>query len=439
MNDVHMSHAMEFPYPQSMANCVTCHEGKLDKVLSDANFTIETCKSCHPVNGAKAEAAEGEEPAYDTTKLALKTIIPPAVHANMDLNTTDCTTCHGEGKAAPGFKQIHTGYDKAIYTADGVRYSDAISVTIDSATLDGNKLDIKFKAGESPDIEGLDVADITPTVLVGLYGWDTKDFIVGPHERLTDDNNDGKIDGNDQRALEFEVGAEHPRMATVSAEDGQWEVTADLSEWADLIADGTVKRVEIGVLPALANADEAPVAIDAASKTFDLGANAFDDEFFGPIADVEKCENCHEALATTFHSPEYGGNVTVCRMCHITKAGGSHLEMQSRSLDSYVARDPLWPGFRRQRHRLRRPGAGDGIRAPHRVPVPDARQHELRVLSRRREVQRAGSVQVAAGSSLGVRHKRDRRQGHRRCAVLCHWPCYPGLWRMPPGGADQGR
>ena len=30
MNDVHMSHAMEFPYPQSMANCVTCHEGKLD-------------------------------------------------------------------------------------------------------------------------------------------------------------------------------------------------------------------------------------------------------------------------------------------------------------------------------------------------------------------------------------------------------------------------
>ena len=25
MNDVHMSHAMEFPYPQSMSNCVTCH------------------------------------------------------------------------------------------------------------------------------------------------------------------------------------------------------------------------------------------------------------------------------------------------------------------------------------------------------------------------------------------------------------------------------
>ena len=58
MNDVHMSHAMEFPYPQSMANCVTCHAGKLDTVLADTNFTITTCRSCHPVTGAKAEAAE---------------------------------------------------------------------------------------------------------------------------------------------------------------------------------------------------------------------------------------------------------------------------------------------------------------------------------------------------------------------------------------------
>jgi hypothetical protein len=66
MNDVHMSHAMEFPYPQSMANCVTCHEGKLDKVLSDANFKVSTCKSCHPVTGAKAKVAkDGDTPAYD--------------------------------------------------------------------------------------------------------------------------------------------------------------------------------------------------------------------------------------------------------------------------------------------------------------------------------------------------------------------------------------
>ncbi len=46
MTDVHASHNNEFPYPQSMANCVTCHtystdaaKDKFDMTLSDANFT----------------------------------------------------------------------------------------------------------------------------------------------------------------------------------------------------------------------------------------------------------------------------------------------------------------------------------------------------------------------------------------------------------------
>ncbi len=333
MNDVHMSHAMEFPYPQSMSNCVTCHEGKLDVVLSDENFNVKTCKSCHPVTGA---VAEGEEPAYDTTKLALKTILPSPYHDSLDLNTVDCAMCHGEGKAI-AFKQIHTGYDKAIYTADGQKYSDAISVSVDSAAFDGGMLNIQFSAAEDPDIEGLDVADIAPTVLVGLYGYDTKDYIIGPHERLFDDNGDGTIDSKDQRTLEAAVGAEHPRIKTVSTAGGKWEVTADLSAWADMIADGTVKRVEIGVMPALKNADEVALALNAPSRTFDLGANAFADDFYSPIVKVaEGCETCHDALATTFHSPDRGGNVVVCRLCHITKSGGSHLEMQSRSIDSYV-------------------------------------------------------------------------------------------------------
>jgi OmcA/MtrC family decaheme c-type cytochrome len=48
------------------------------------------------------------------------------------------------------------------------------------------------------------------------------------------------------------------------------------------------------------------------------------------------CYDCHDALATNYHSPDRGGNIVVCRMCHITKSGGSHLEMQSRSIDSYA-------------------------------------------------------------------------------------------------------
>ncbi len=94
--------------------------------------------------------------------------------------------------------------------------------------------------------------------------------------------------------------------------------------------------MEIAVLPTLKN-DGVTLALDAPSRTFDLGANAFADDFYSPIVKVtDGCNNCHEALATTFHTPDRGGNIVVCRMCHITKSGASHLEMESRSIDSYV-------------------------------------------------------------------------------------------------------
>ena len=338
MNDVHMSHAMEFPYPQSMSNCATCHEGKLDMVLADSKMTWDTCRSCHPQVGAVGPTPEGaEEPSWDTTKLALKTIIPEAIHGSMDLTTTDCASCHSATGTAKPFNQIHTGYDKIIYTADGVRYSDVFTVTVDSASFANNLLTVQFSATEAPDLADLDAASIVPTVMVGMYGYDTKDFIVGAHERLIDDNGDGALDSKDSRNLEAELGADHPRIKTVSADGGKWEFTADLSPWADLISNGTVKRVEIGVLPALANADELQLAVDATSRTFDLAANDFADKYYKPITKVEKgCNECHGALATNFHEPSYGGSTVVCRMCHIPKNGGSHLEMQSRSLDSYV-------------------------------------------------------------------------------------------------------
>ena len=336
MNDVHMSHAMEFPYPQSMSNCVTCHEGKLDKILTDANFQTSTCKSCHPVTGAVKK--DGDTVVYDTTTFALKTILPEAIHGSMDLDKTDCTSCHGEGKSAPAFNQIHTGYNKAIYTADGKKFSDIVKVSIDKASFAENKLTVSFSAAASEDI-GIDANSITPTVMVSLYGWDTKDFLVGAHERLKDDNNDGTIDSKDSRALEFVVDGKdaNPRYSVGSAADGKWEVTADLSDWADMIKDGSVKRVEIAVMPKLVNADGVTLALNAPSRTFDLTTNRFNDAFYSPIVKVtDGCDTCHEALATTFHTPDRGGNIVVCRMCHITKAGGSHLELQSRSIDSYV-------------------------------------------------------------------------------------------------------
>jgi len=314
---------MEFSDPQSMANCVTCHEGKLDTVLSDNNLNMETCKSCHPMTGSEE---------YGTAELALETIIPH------EISNTACKSCHRRGGIASTFSQIHSGYDKMIYAAADLKYSDAIVVTIDNASVADNKITIQFSAAETTDLAGIDVANIVPTVVVGMYGWGSKDFIVGPHERLVDDNGDGEISrsSGDQRALEYEVGAEHPRATTVSAADGSWEVVLDMSTWADLIDDGTVERVEIAVMPELEDAEGVTFALDSPNRTFDLGTNAFDDDYYSPIVDIEKCHNCHEALATNYHSPDRGGSIVTCRLCHITKSRGSHLEMQSRSLDSYV-------------------------------------------------------------------------------------------------------
>jgi len=329
MNDVHMSHAMEFPYPQSMSSCVTCHEGKLDMILTDANFNPSTCKSCHAVTGPEEGTGANRAP-------ALEAVVPHGFD-----ETQDCASCHKADGVAPVFSEIHTGYDKSIYTADGVRYSDIFTVSVDEASLADNVLTIKFSAVKNGEGTELEPADIIPTVMVGLYGWDTKDFIVSPHSRDADNN----------RLLEFQIveGATNPRITVVSAAGGSWEVTADLSEWTDMLADGSVKRAEIAVMPLLANVvgevdshengetDDTAYAINAPSRTFDLGANAFDDEFYSPIVKVvDGCNECHDALATTFHSPDRGGNVVVCRMCHVTTSGGSHLEMQSRSIDSYV-------------------------------------------------------------------------------------------------------
>lgn len=325
MNDVHMSHAMEFGYPQSMSNCATCHEGKLDRVMTDANFTIETCKSCHPVTGPAdpADAEAGRAPALKAIWAA----------ENVAWHTTEmvCNQCHKNANTsgAPGFSTIHTGYNPMIYAdAAGTKYSDLITGTIDAVSVSDNVLTISFSATGSAG--AVSATDITPTLLVSLYGYDTKDFLVSNHGKTIDADRDG----------EFLVGAagnSNARFTTVSAANGSWVVTMDLSAWADKIADGSVKRAEVSFLPTLKDADGVILALDAPSRTFNLTTNAFDDSFYSPIVKVATgCNNCHDALATTFHSADRGGNIVVCRMCHTTASGGYHLEMQSRSIDSYI-------------------------------------------------------------------------------------------------------
>ena len=324
-NDTHMSHAMEFEYPQSMANCATCHAGHLAEIMVDANFKPETCKSCHPVTPNTTTQA-GRAPALMT--LTGTTTAAP-YHATINFYTAGpaaCTGCHGPTGPGPTFAALHTGYDPMIYKG-GVKYSNQIVATIDSTVATGNVLDIKFSVTETAGF-GVPLTNMMPTVVISLYGYDTKDFIVSGHNR----------DDLVNRNLEYVVGgAAHPRFTVVSnttaAESASFEVTADLSYWAPMIADGTIKRAEIAVLPTV-KVGTTTIALNAPSKTFDLVGNAFTTS--APIVDVAKCNKCHDALATSFHSADRGGNVTVCRVCHTTLNGGSHLEMQSRSIDSYT-------------------------------------------------------------------------------------------------------
>ena len=327
MNDTHMSHAMEFDYPQSMSNCNTCHAGHLAEISADAKFTPATCKSCHPVTG-NTTTQVGRAPALQTI---MTTKGVAALHTGVDFYTagpTACNFCHKDGGIGKTIGQIHSGFNPKIYNAAGAKYATNVVATIDSATQTGNVLDVKFSVTE-PAGFGVDLTGMTPTVLISLYGYDTKDFVVSAH------NKDDLVNRN----LEFVVGgtATHPRFTTVAnvtaTESASFEVTADLSYWASMIADGTITRAEIVVMPTV-KIGTTIIALNAPNKTFDLVGGAFTTS--AAIVDPAKCDKCHDALGSSFHSGDRGGSVVACRVCHTTLNGGSHLEMQSRSIDSYV-------------------------------------------------------------------------------------------------------
>lgn len=333
MNDTHMSHAMEFPYPQSMATCTTCHDGKLDRILNDASFTWETCQSCHPVNGPEEGTDSHRAP-------AMVTVWTDAGVEGFHDTSMDCTSCHSAAGSATVFSGLHTGYDSTIYAdASGTRYSDIFTASIDAVSMSDNMVTIEFSATKNLDVTSLTAADMTPTVFIGMIGYDTHQYLVNPHGRAFDDDGDGEIGRSDNRNSEAVAGEDHPRFTTVSAANGSWKMIGDLSAWAHLIADGDVTRLEIGMRPTLANAAGTTVAIDAVTRTYDLSTSSFDDSYFkgdNAIVAVEKCNTCHDALATTFHSADRGGSIEMCKMCHAATNDGSHMELQSRSIDSYV-------------------------------------------------------------------------------------------------------
>ncbi|BDG09227.1 multiheme c-type cytochrome [Anaeromyxobacter paludicola] len=391
MNDTHMAHSGEIKYPQEMSNCVVCHEGNLATITADQNFNGKVCKSCHPTTSPVDAAAPSFANVTDGAKLGQKlayhnfnwqngTVLEGTAPNQTELA---CTACHSDsakdvncdanynctvdqtsgaidgkgpfmyGSYVPLFKDIHSGLNKAIYAADGSRYSASMQTTVGTTSFASNKLTLAFSVSNVPSN-----VTIKPTVTASLYGYDTKDFVVSGHSSQFSDKTPN---------LEFSEGAclrgtggttgvpckpsNTARLNVTplaAAGNSNWTVTIDLSTWATKLSDGSVKRIEVGFLPdatlvtgVAPNTVSTSIAISGLAVTYDLGAGAVVQDTVGKganaIVDAAKCNNCHDALGTTFHSPSYGSaGVVGCRLCHFVGTGGSHLEMQSRSIDSYV-------------------------------------------------------------------------------------------------------
>ena len=350
MNDVHMAHSMEFPYPQSISNCATCHEGKLDQVLANTNFTPETCLSCHPVQGTDAwpELGVQEEGAYYQEHRApaleylwtrgpfdLTYHIPIIENPALDPAGTACQECHGNGISRP-FDELHTGYDVRIANAAGEKYRDLFTVSIDDLALAGDILTISYSANDTA---------IEPHVFVSFYDWDSKQFIVPSHQR------DGSLacsDGSRGCRFEYAPGDTNPLFPSFrEAAPGSYVLTADIAAFQavvtddipTLIANGDVKKAEITLAPRL-DVDGVAVGLNAVTQTLDLGAGTFVDEYFkgeNAVVDTDKCNVCHDQLAVTFHSGRgRGGDIVACKNCHAPVFPGSHVEIASRSIENYV-------------------------------------------------------------------------------------------------------
>ncbi len=385
MNDVHQSHAMEFPYPQSMQNCATCHgalfdetgaeipgTNKLDAVLADENFTAETCLSCHPVDGEgawpKTIDENGDEVLDDNGRSIAEDYyqgnrapalaylwfeagvdqLHPAARA--DILAAPCGDCHRDGGFAPQFTAYHTGYDVNITDPDGVRYADAYTVAIDAIAYDAETglITVDFSASDPA---------IVPELYISFYGWDSKHMIVAGHERDANEACQGRAPGCQMEYVPESSGGDANPLFTENegSAPGAWSVTADPSLWQltktplvpDMIADGTIRNIEVIVAPELNLADLDPagddinVVLTAASETFDLVNGASDPEYFkgdAAVVSTEKCNVCHDALASSFHSESGrgGDGIEVCKNCHNVTYAGSHIEMASRNIDNYV-------------------------------------------------------------------------------------------------------
>jgi len=308
-------------------------------------FTADTCQSCHALQGIEAwpedagTTLEGQY-AQPHRPPPLEFLWARAGVEGFHNIGLDCTTCHEPvGGVAPTFADLHNGYDDHIYDAAGQKYSDLNTVSVDNVTRSGDLLTVNFTATNP---------EISPTLAISFYGWDTKHYIVPAHER--DGNGiDCPHSSRPGCNIEWTPGSTKPFFTEDSASvAGDWSVTFDMSLFQavktdpipQLIMDGAVKYAEITILPRLV-VDTADVVLEAVSTSYDLGGSLIVEDYFqgaNASVDIEKCNACHDTLGSTFHAGRGrgGDSMQTCKVCLATTFPGGHIEMASRSIDSYV-------------------------------------------------------------------------------------------------------
>lgn len=317
MADVHASHNNVFPYPQAMANCVTCHPAgaSFDATLSDANFTQAVCETCH-----------ANVPATNTVvKKPLASIVPHQIP------TAPCNTCHMLGGIAKDFKTIHGGFDTQKYSSAVTATAGTLQYTyfIDTIVKTGNNLAItwgaKDAAGSAVDVLNLDATGGKPVflglpadranesegtrIMVGYYGWGT--------------NTIADYDNYQKAAI----------IANTTYAAGKATTNFALSTKLDT---NKAVKLEVGLI-GVPQVNGKMVAVKAVTRGLIIDSGLLVDR--AAIVTDAKCNTCHDNILMHVgdsHGHTTVGNVTACEFCHNPSGGSGHYAQQSKDISSYL-------------------------------------------------------------------------------------------------------
>jgi OmcA/MtrC family decaheme c-type cytochrome len=307
---------IEFGYPQAMTNCATCHDSalKLTTILDDANFTYDTCMTCH---------TGMDDAAWDFSDASFHSAYTTA---------TNCQGCHsaGAGYVGPSFTSLHNGgYDPKKYTDTGLtKYTyDALAVT-----SDGTDVTVVWGAKDSAAAQ-VDVSNEDAAAGPVFYGLPADRNNASEGVRLlvgyfADGTNDVvSYDNFNTTALQ---------AAGVTTYAGGI-ATSVLPLSAEKIAAANATKGIVALI-GIPQEDGKNVAVVSVVAEFMIDGTAVTTPRTD-IADVASCDNCHDSILI-HEAGAYGhtavAEVKACMICHAPSSAAGHYAQQSRSLDAYI-------------------------------------------------------------------------------------------------------